>query len=234
MDNHLEQRIFEYVKTAYAAALHSGNLTRATKIAETLAQLAQKGIILSGQTIHQVAKIQGDYVNALVQARADAQLDAYELYGAEIDGAILADAKSVRLMLLGNIFEPGNSGLPPGAPALQMFPPLLETNTGAIVDLISCQIEQRKVVPKFKRTDNDRSYEEMAIQEARQSVAEDLRAHPKVGAVVVKDGKVVSKAHRGENPGCHAEYTALTTTGRFGLAALYCARLERNCSIVTG
>jgi pyrimidine deaminase RibD-like protein len=49
----------------------------------------------------------------------------------------------------------------------------------------------------------------MAIQEARQSVAEDQRTHPRVGAVVVKDGKVVSKAHRGENPKCHAEFIAL-------------------------
>ena len=35
------------------------------------------------------------------------------------------------------------------------------------------------------------------------------RPHPKVGAVVVKDGKVLAKAHRGENPKSHAEYVAL-------------------------
>ncbi len=85
----------------------------------------------------------------------------------------------------------------------------METNTGAIVNSISCQIEQRKVVPKIKRPDLNRRFEEMAIQEARQSVAEDGRAHPKVGAVVVKDGEVVSKAHRGETPKCHAEFIAL-------------------------
>jgi len=49
----------------------------------------------------------------------------------------------------------------------------------------------------------------MAIEEARKSVAEDGRPHPKVGAVVVKDGKVLGTAHRGELPGNHAEYVAL-------------------------
>jgi len=207
MDDHLKRRITEYTNTAYDAALHDSNRLTVSRIAETKARLAQRGVILSGQTVHEIAKIQGDHINTVVQAKADALLDAYELYGAEIDDAILTDVRSLRAALVGYISK--DSGLPPGVPALQMFQPLLETNTGAIVNSISCQIEQRKVVPKFKRADIDRCFEEMAIQEARQSVAEDHRSHPRVGAVVVKDGKVVSKAHRGENPKCHAEFIAL-------------------------
>jgi pyrimidine deaminase RibD-like protein len=209
MEDQLKRRITEYANTAYAAALHNSNQLTLNKIAETKARLAQRGIILSGQTVHEIARVQGDHINRVVQARADALLDAYELYGAEIDDAILADVKSLRATLVGHIAASKDSGLPPGVPALQMFQSILETNTGAIVNSISCQIEQRKVVPKFKRADIDRCFEEMAIQEARQSVAEDERTHPRVGAVVVKDGKVVSKAHRGENPKCHAEYIAL-------------------------
>jgi pyrimidine deaminase RibD-like protein len=57
--------------------------------------------------------------------------------------------------------------------------------------------------------DDDRTFQLMAIDEARKSVAEDERPRPKVGAVVVKDGKLLSKAHRGENPKSHAEYVAL-------------------------
>jgi pyrimidine deaminase RibD-like protein len=210
MDDRLKQRISEYANTAYAAALHNSNQMTVNKIAEAKARLAQRGIILSGQTVHEIAKLQGDHINTVVQARADALLDAYELYGAEIDDVILADVKSLRATLVGHAAASSkDSGLPPGVPAFQMFQPLLETNTGAIVNSISCQIEQRKVVPKFRRADIDRCFEEMAIQEARQSVAEDQRLHPRVGAVVVKDGKVVSKAHRGENPRCHAEYIAL-------------------------
>ncbi|OAI48383.1 hypothetical protein AYO44_07045 [Planctomycetaceae bacterium SCGC AG-212-F19] len=54
------------------------------------------------------------------------------------------------------------------------------------------------------------SFMRMAIEEARMSVAEDGRDHPKVGAVVMKDGVVLATAHRGEmGEGEHAEYTAL-------------------------
>jgi pyrimidine deaminase RibD-like protein len=57
---------------------------------------------------------------------------------------------------------------------------------------------------------DDLKFARMAIEEARMSVAEaDGRIHPKVGAVVVKDGRVLSTAHRGESSGCHAEFIAL-------------------------
>jgi pyrimidine deaminase RibD-like protein len=56
---------------------------------------------------------------------------------------------------------------------------------------------------------DDRRFSTMAIEQARKSFSEDDRVHPKVGAVVVKDGKVISTAHRGESPKCHAEYIAL-------------------------
>jgi pyrimidine deaminase RibD-like protein len=56
---------------------------------------------------------------------------------------------------------------------------------------------------------NDRHFMEIAVAEARKSTAEDDRSHPKVGAVVVKNGQILATAHRGEIPGCHAEYIAL-------------------------
>jgi pyrimidine deaminase RibD-like protein len=56
---------------------------------------------------------------------------------------------------------------------------------------------------------DDRRFAAMAIEEASKSIPEDERPHPKVGAVVVKDGKVLSKAYRGEKQKSHAEYIAL-------------------------
>jgi pyrimidine deaminase RibD-like protein len=59
-------------------------------------------------------------------------------------------------------------------------------------------------------SDMDRRFMELAIEEAGKSVGEDERSHPKVGAVVVKDGKVLATAYRGElGKGEHAEYTVL-------------------------
>jgi pyrimidine deaminase RibD-like protein len=56
---------------------------------------------------------------------------------------------------------------------------------------------------------DDRYFALLAIEEAKKSIAEDDRPHPKVGAVIVKDGKILAKAHRGENLRSHAEYIAL-------------------------
>ena len=56
---------------------------------------------------------------------------------------------------------------------------------------------------------DDRRFARLAIEEARKSVPEDDRVHPKVGVVVVKDGRVLATAHRGEVPQCHGEYIAL-------------------------
>jgi pyrimidine deaminase RibD-like protein len=57
----------------------------------------------------------------------------------------------------------------------------------------------------------DHKFARMAIEQARKSLVEDDgRSHPLVGAVVVKDGEVLSVAHRGEiAPGNHAEFVAL-------------------------
>jgi pyrimidine deaminase RibD-like protein len=56
----------------------------------------------------------------------------------------------------------------------------------------------------------DRKFCEEAIDEARKSVAEDDRPHPKVGVVIVKDGKILGSGHRGESgKGDHAEYCGL-------------------------
>lgn len=50
----------------------------------------------------------------------------------------------------------------------------------------------------------------LAIDLEKLSTAEDNRSHPKVGAVLLKDGKVIGQAYRGEmGSGDHAEYTLL-------------------------
>ena len=59
-------------------------------------------------------------------------------------------------------------------------------------------------------SDLDRKFMERAIEEARKSSDEDGRVHPKVGVVIVMDGRELAAAYRGElGSGNHAEFTAL-------------------------
>ena len=54
-----------------------------------------------------------------------------------------------------------------------------------------------------ERTERDleRQRMEMAIQEARKCTSEPGTIAPKVGAVFVKDGRILGSAFRGESPG---------------------------------
>jgi pyrimidine deaminase RibD-like protein len=58
--------------------------------------------------------------------------------------------------------------------------------------------------------DSDHEFMKRAIKESRKCKGEDKRHHPMVGAVVVKHGKIIATAYRGERDGGnHAEFIAL-------------------------
>jgi pyrimidine deaminase RibD-like protein len=60
------------------------------------------------------------------------------------------------------------------------------------------------------QVDDARGFMLRAIEQARASNSEPGRVSPKVGAVLVRDGRVIAEAHRGEmEVGEHAEYTLL-------------------------
>jgi len=78
-----------------------------------------------------------------------------------------------------------------------------------ILKLERSRMSQSKEPNGSPLTADDHRFALMAVEEARKSVGEDGRTHPKVGAVIVAGGQILAKAYRGEIPGCHAEYIAL-------------------------
>ncbi len=88
---------------------------------------------------------------------------------------------------------------------------LTKTRSVAIPDESLADIFLTKSGSELIQTFFDRAFCETAIAEARKSIAEDDgELHPYVGAVVVKDGKVLATGYRGETgEGRHAEYCAL-------------------------
>jgi pyrimidine deaminase RibD-like protein len=83
------------------------------------------------------------------------------------------------------------------------------------------------------QTTLDQTFCEMAVAEARKSVAEgDGRLHPHVGAVVVRDGKVLATGYRGENgKGDHAEYAAMQKMNKADLEGCTVYTTLEPCSI---
>jgi len=87
---------------------------------------------------------------------------------------------------------------------------LTKTRSMAIPYESLADISLTKSGSQLIQTTLDQTFCEMAIAEARKSVAEDDRMHPYVGVVIVKDGKVLATGYRGESgDGDHGEYCAL-------------------------
>jgi pyrimidine deaminase RibD-like protein len=75
--------------------------------------------------------------------------------------------------------------------------------------MVRAFIKELEILSPHRPHLEDDRFMRMAVDQARMSAAEDERAHPMVGCVVVKDGKVIATAHRGEIKGRHAEFIAL-------------------------
>ena len=65
-----------------------------------------------------------------------------------------------------------------------------------------------KLIKEYEAQSDHEKFQLMAIEESKKSISES-DGKPKVGVIVVKDGRVLAKAHRGEYANCHAEYIAL-------------------------
>jgi len=81
----------------------------------------------------------------------------------------------------------------------------------AIADEFLADIFLTETGSELTQTVLDRKFCDVAVAEARKSVAEDDgEPHPSVGAVVVKDGNILATGYRGETgEGRHAEFCAL-------------------------
>jgi pyrimidine deaminase RibD-like protein len=89
---------------------------------------------------------------------------------------------------------------------------ITKTKNMAMPNEFLADITLTKAGLELIQTTLDRQFCEMAVVEAKKSIAEDdQRLHPRVGAVIVKDGKVLTTGFRGESGegGDHGEYCAL-------------------------
>ncbi len=86
-----------------------------------------------------------------------------------------------------------------------------ETGLNSLRALIQTLIEDKKLDQNQPTTDFDEatlSYMRLAIESGKQSVPEEGKLTPKVGAVLVKDKKFLGSCYRGQKEkGDHAEYT---------------------------
>jgi pyrimidine deaminase RibD-like protein len=215
-----------YADSIYQRRLHEISGNEEQEINRLRNQHASRGSILSGSYIHDHFELLLKRIDILAQAKSDGLVKAYEKSGIPFDEAAFQDVKgdvvsfchSQQHNLIGSMTQVVRQTLGQNIPA-ETFDSLSKQIVSRIDAMISRLVSDLAIKRDEKILDDrntkqvyaaDRKFARLAIEEARKSVPEnDGRPHPWVGAVVVKDGKVLGTAHRGEVPGNHAEFVAL-------------------------
>lgn len=202
------------------------------KLQQEMAARNSANLPLSGFAIQALVRLYVAHIDRCTTARFDSYEQAYAETGGVISeqdlAQVMTDFKAVRAQEIRHstraVKEFIRSRGPVGASA-DLPEQLLDSGSAENHDRLLARLKIWRAKPQLKLRpapgdggrgadeisveDEDRRFAAIAIEEARKSVAEDGRPHPRVGAVVVKDGKVLSTAHRGETLKSHAEYVAL-------------------------
>lgn len=207
----------------YADALYERELLESSRLLgdertkfarEMAARRTTTPLPLSGPEIQTLTALFVRHVERCMEARFESDRTAYtEVNRTPTD----ADFKEI----LANVEDVQRIQSRNAAQALSMFVIQQGVHRGIGFDLIPSTARAhdrilgnlkvwiaRGQVRMAEGTDDDK-FSRLAIEEAKLSATEDERVHPRVGAVIVLNGRVLSKAHRGESPGAHAEYIAL-------------------------
>src|SRR6266852_6169474 len=83
--NQAIEKARQFARTRYTGEIENIVREHEQKIAKMRHQLAARGLLMSGNMISENARIDGEQIKAMTQARLDAILEGYELYGIAID-----------------------------------------------------------------------------------------------------------------------------------------------------
>lgn len=205
------------------------------RISTINADFAKRGLVSSGPRMQALVAAGIEHAGEVAQARVDSLLMAYEKAGSPFDQqaveGIINDVAQICEVRKGSLLQEmaltirrTNLAVPALAGALQrqidqgFSSVVARVRLDLTIKLSEAALGAREVAraassaqsdnTTARSVDADWKFAKMAVELARKSMPEDQRTHPKVGVVVVKDGKVVSTAYRGETEGCHAEYIA--------------------------
>lgn len=142
-----------FARNAYAAQYDEIVKEHQQKIAEMQNRHAARGILLSGMTIHETARIHGDQIKTLAEARLDALLEGCELHGVEIDDQMALNmcdeaAQGMNQMIY-STKSPAFGGMPPMFPDTQ-YRRMVEQAVGINAAALKTRIDRRRLMPKKK------------------------------------------------------------------------------------
>jgi hypothetical protein len=140
----------QLAQNSYAAQSNDILRERQHDLAKMRNQLAARGVAMSGEIVAETARITGERIRALTQARIDAILEGYELHGVVIDDQMAIELCDDLMHEINNMVHSAKKHVFPGVPtsAAALYPQLLDQNVGLSAAWVKTQIDRRRLMPK--------------------------------------------------------------------------------------
>jgi hypothetical protein len=142
-----------FADSAYFAEVETLSKQYDKKLGEMRSQMAARGLIMSGATTVETARINGERFKAMLQARLNFLLEGYELHGVEIDDPLATSTVNEIMNLRNNLVAQAKQRVGEGAHDITIggtdaYIQSLEQNIGVSGNSIRTQIDRRRMMPK--------------------------------------------------------------------------------------
>jgi len=126
------------------------------KLIATRANLASRGLAVSGPMVAATAEIYGEQIKSRLQARLDALLEGYELYGIAFDEQLETSIIGEIMDLQRTWVAQAQSVVPTGAPVgtAPAFTQAVAQHSAVSVNSVKVQVERRRLMPKKTESQN--------------------------------------------------------------------------------
>jgi len=144
----------QFTDTAYNAATEAIARDAEQKLRQMTASLAARGLVASGAMVSETARINAERYSSLLQARLDALLEGYELYGVEMDDQLVDGTIKEMIELRATMIAgaknwsggPGGIGLQFGG--RELYGQLVDQSITVSANSIKTQIDRRRLHKK--------------------------------------------------------------------------------------
>jgi len=153
--NQAIEKACQFARTRYTGEIENIVRDHERKIAEMRSQLAARGILQSGTMINENARIVGEQIKAMIEARLDAILEGYELYGIAINDQMAINIcddviQDMNQLVYNCKCPPFGVSTPSGLES--QYPRMVAQAVGLSANLVKTEIDRRRLRTKMERS----------------------------------------------------------------------------------
>ncbi len=148
--NQAIEKARQFARTRYTGEIENIVGVHERKVAEMREKMSSRGILHSGTMIIENARIDGEQIRAMTEARLDSILEGNELYGIAIDDQlainICDDVIQGMNQLVNNCKCPSFGNVPSGLEP--QYPRMVAQAVGLSANLVKTEIDRRRLMTK--------------------------------------------------------------------------------------